>query len=110
MIPHDTEVDLTALPDQAGAHLSLVTNWWVERCLYGKRLVDPADDVLSRPFQRLSISGMFPAHIIVIGSNVSRLLWLDDQLDGVFRHRITACDQGRHSDGYVNKSASTEMA
>ncbi|KAL6163554.1 protein kinase activating protein dpb11 [Exserohilum turcicum] len=57
VIPHDTEVDLTALPDQAGAHLSLVTNWWVERCLYGKRLVDPADDVLSRPFQRLSISG-----------------------------------------------------
>ncbi|CAN9277839.1 unnamed protein product [Alternaria alternata] len=57
VIPHDVEVDLTALPERAGSHLNLVTNWWVERCLYGKRLVDPASDVLSRPFQKLSISG-----------------------------------------------------
>ncbi|KAG9190977.1 hypothetical protein G6011_09065 [Alternaria panax] len=57
VIPHDVEVDLTALPERAGSHLSLVTNWWVERCLYGKRLVDPTDDVLSRPFEKLSISG-----------------------------------------------------
>jgi DNA replication regulator DPB11 len=39
--------------------LNLVTNWWVERCLYGKRLVDPAYDVLSRPFDNHSISGKF---------------------------------------------------
>ncbi|KAL1797680.1 hypothetical protein ACET3X_004286 [Alternaria dauci] len=57
VIPHDVEVDLTVLPERAGAHLNLVTNWWVERCLYGKRLVDPAGDVLSRPFKKLSISG-----------------------------------------------------
>lgn len=57
VIPHDAEIDLTAFPAHAGSYVSLVTNWWVERCLYGKRLVDPADDVLSRPFERLSISG-----------------------------------------------------
>ncbi|RAR01717.1 subunit of dna polymerase ii [Stemphylium lycopersici] len=57
VIPHDAEADLTALPEHAGSSISLVTNWWVERCLYGKRLVDPAEDVLSRPFERLSISG-----------------------------------------------------
>ena len=39
--------------------MNLVTNWWVERCLYGKRLVDPADDILSRPFDNHSISGEF---------------------------------------------------
>jgi DNA replication regulator DPB11 len=37
--------------------MNLVTNWWVERCLYGKRLVDPANDILSRPFDHQSISG-----------------------------------------------------
>lgn len=70
MIPHDAEVDLTALPDHAGSHVSFVTNWWVERCLYGKRLVDPADDVLSRPFERLSISGTSVVHKLLIGSDV----------------------------------------
>ncbi|KAI4919962.1 hypothetical protein J4E90_002102 [Alternaria incomplexa] len=57
VIPHDVEVDSAALPGRAGEHMNLATNWWVERCLYGKRLVDPSDDVLSRPFEKLSISG-----------------------------------------------------
>ncbi|EDU48754.1 subunit of DNA polymerase II [Pyrenophora tritici-repentis Pt-1C-BFP] len=57
IVPHDVEVDLTTLPDRAGSHIPLVTNWWVERCLYGKRLVDPAEDVLSRPFESRTISG-----------------------------------------------------
>lgn len=102
VIPHDAEIDLTALPAHAGSYVSWVTNWWVERCLYGKRLVDPADDVLSRPFERLSISGMFVAHKSLIGSDVVRVLRLDHQLHGVFRHRIAACDQSRHTYGYVN--------
>ncbi|RMZ71141.1 BRCT domain [Pyrenophora seminiperda CCB06] len=57
LIPDDVEVDLTTLPERAGTYMKLVTNWWVERCLYGKRLVDPADDVLSRPLERRTISG-----------------------------------------------------
>ncbi|KAI4715022.1 hypothetical protein J4E89_000708 [Alternaria sp. Ai002NY15] len=57
VIPHDVEVDSAALPGRAGEHMNLATNWWVERCLYGKRLVDPSVDVLSRPFEKLSISG-----------------------------------------------------
>ncbi len=63
MIPHDVEVDVVSgsLPDRAGSIANLVTNWWVERCLYGKRLVDPTTDVLSRPFDKLSINGKFLA-------------------------------------------------
>ncbi|KAF2633079.1 hypothetical protein BU25DRAFT_487420 [Macroventuria anomochaeta] len=59
VIPHDVEADVTSgsLPERAGSITNLVTNWWVERCLYGKRLVDPTDDVLSRPFDKLSING-----------------------------------------------------
>ncbi|UPX15095.1 protein kinase activating protein dpb11 [Ascochyta rabiei] len=59
VIPHDVEVDAVSgsLPGRAGTITNLVTNWWVERCLYGKRLVDPTDDVLSRPFDKLSING-----------------------------------------------------
>jgi len=59
VVPHDAEVDLKALPDRAGSAMNLVTNWWVERCLYGKCLFDPADHILSKPFGRPSISGEF---------------------------------------------------
>jgi DNA replication regulator DPB11 len=62
VIPHDAELDLADLPERAGSLITVVTNWWVERCLYGKRLVDPADDVLSRPFESFSISGKFGTH------------------------------------------------
>lgn len=57
VVPHDTEADLTTLPDRVGSAMNLVTNWWVERCLYGKSLVNPADHVLCRPFDKLSVSG-----------------------------------------------------
>lgn len=59
VLPHDVEIDVVSgsLPERAGSMMNLVTNWWVERCLYGKRLVDPTDDVLSRPFDKLSING-----------------------------------------------------
>ena len=67
VIPHDVEVDVSDLPERAGSRLNLVTNWWVERCLYGKHLVDPASDVLSRPFEKLSISGKFAHHCCFIG-------------------------------------------
>ncbi|CAO2655228.1 Nn.00g102920.m01.CDS01 [Neocucurbitaria sp. VM-36] len=57
VVPHDAEVDLAALPERAGSLMNVVTNWWVERCLHGKCLIDPADDILSRPFDKFSISG-----------------------------------------------------
>jgi DNA replication regulator DPB11 len=56
VVPHDVPVDPSTLPEGAG-NLSLVTNWWVERCLHGKCLVDPTDCVLCRPFNNLNISG-----------------------------------------------------
>ena len=60
VLPHDTNVDVASgsLPERAG-NLTLVTNWWVERCLYGRSLVDPRKDVLSRPFNKICISGKF---------------------------------------------------
>ena len=48
--------------------MNLVTNWWVERCLYGKRLVDATSDVLSRPFDKLSINGKLLALVQISGS------------------------------------------
>jgi hypothetical protein len=62
VIQHDAEPDLARLPEPAGSLMEFVTNWWVERCLYGKRLVDPAEDVLSRPLGKLSTSGKFAPH------------------------------------------------
>jgi len=57
VLPHDAEVDLAGIPERAGSLVWIASNWWVERCLHGKRLVNPAEDVLSRPFGKLSIGG-----------------------------------------------------
>ncbi|KAF1834687.1 hypothetical protein BDW02DRAFT_568799, partial [Decorospora gaudefroyi] len=74
VVPHDVEVDLPSLPERAGSLMTLVTNWWVERCLYGKRLVDPAEDILSRPFARLSVSGFSGLTINATGFSGIELL------------------------------------
>lgn len=63
VVPFDCGIDLTSLPDRAGA-MNLVTNLWVERCLHGKRLIDPADDILCKPFGHLSISGKLFSGIV----------------------------------------------
>ena len=58
-VPHDMQPDFTSLPETAG-ELSLVSYWWVERCLHGKCMVDPTEYVLSKPLEKISISGVFP--------------------------------------------------
>jgi DNA replication regulator DPB11 len=62
VVPHDMPTDLTALPEGTGK-LCLATNWWVERCLHSKSLVNPADNVLCRPFDRQSISGTYSSEL-----------------------------------------------
>jgi DNA replication regulator DPB11 len=56
VIPHDVQSDPTSLPTAAET-MALVTNWWVEQCLYSKSLVDPTEHVLCRPFGHLAING-----------------------------------------------------
>src|SRR5882757_6375172 len=57
IVPHDVaSTELPAVPEPAG-RLCRVTNWWVEKCLYRKGLVDPVGEVLCRPFKRLGVDG-----------------------------------------------------
>lgn len=83
---------------------NLVTNWWVERCLFGKTLVDPTADVLSRPFDKLSINGRLLALVQIMLSNtdIFRFLRHDSKLYGIFWDRASACDKSCHIDGYGN--------
>jgi hypothetical protein len=108
VIPHDVEVDVASgsLPERAGSIAHLVTNWWVERCLFGKRLVDPTDDVLSRPFDKLSINGklLVPVQITsLVMLTYARVLRANGKLYGIFWNRASACDESHHINGYGNK-------
>lgn len=58
VVPHDAKTDLTSLPGGAET-MTLTTNFWVERCLHGRRLVDPTEHVLCRPFVSLGITGTY---------------------------------------------------
>ncbi|OCL05394.1 BRCT domain-containing protein, partial [Glonium stellatum] len=57
IVPHDVaSTELPVVPEPA-SKLCRVTNWWVEKCLHRKGLVDPVGEVLCRPFKRLGING-----------------------------------------------------
>ncbi|KAF2736553.1 hypothetical protein EJ04DRAFT_511039 [Polyplosphaeria fusca] len=56
VVPQGTATDLGSLPEAFGA-MSIVSHWWVERCLYEKHLVDHNEDLLSQPFDEISITG-----------------------------------------------------
>ncbi|KAI9838239.1 MAG: hypothetical protein M1837_002513 [Sclerophora amabilis] len=55
VIPHD--IPLSQCPEiSSSANKPItVTEWWVERCLHHKKLVDPASSVICRPFHRFPI-------------------------------------------------------
>jgi hypothetical protein len=67
VVPHDDKADFTSLPITAET-LAVATNWWVERCLYAKTLVDPAEHVLCRPISNVAIAGRYTNSI---GSNLA---------------------------------------
>lgn len=51
LLPHDySGSDTPKVPPES----QLVTEWWVERCIQYKRLLNPNEDALSRPIQRIS--------------------------------------------------------
>lgn len=87
--------------------MAIASNWWVERCLYGKCLVNPAQDVLSQPFGKLSVRGTFDfADSSYFGStDVGRVLAVDCQFDRLFRHRIASCDKDYRAVRYGNLAA-----
>lgn len=113
VVPHDAELDLATLPDRAGSAMTLVTNWWVECCLFGKCLVDPAGNILCRPFDKLSISGELLINHNSSGRErlrFSRFFWADHPLHGVRRYRATPCDKTSHSHGYEKQPNSLTSA
>ncbi|KAF2762808.1 hypothetical protein EJ05DRAFT_481689 [Pseudovirgaria hyperparasitica] len=57
IVPDDAPVTrLPPLPELA-QRLLKVTNWWVEKCLHNKTLIDPTEDALCRPFAKIHING-----------------------------------------------------
>lgn len=58
VIPHDLPRDQWPPRPEVAAQLSQVTEWWVEACLHRKTLIDPVDEILCKPFERLGIEGM----------------------------------------------------
>jgi hypothetical protein len=49
LIPHDYS---GAIP-RSSSSTCTITEWWIERCIQGKRALDPNEDMLSRPLPRI---------------------------------------------------------
>jgi DNA replication regulator DPB11 len=57
VLPHHLALeDLPPLPPQAEG-LQRATEWWLERCLVAKRLIDPSSDPFCRPLANLMVQG-----------------------------------------------------
>ena len=64
VIPH---ADCNTAPPDVPPGTSLVTEWWVERCIHTKQLLDPTFDVLSRSLSHVHISGFSQLTITTTG-------------------------------------------
>ncbi|KAF2280661.1 uncharacterized protein EI97DRAFT_453917 [Westerdykella ornata] len=73
VVPHDVATDLDSVPGGAGP-MTRATNWWVERCLHAKCLLDPAEHVLCRPLQTGTIPGFNGLSINATGFSGIELL------------------------------------
>ncbi|KAK1056397.1 protein kinase activating protein dpb11 [Friedmanniomyces endolithicus] len=55
LVPHALDGSHMEPPDVPEG-TKTVTEWWVERCIHTKKLIDPANDVLSRPLWHAKIA------------------------------------------------------
>ena len=56
VVPHARTDKATNLPELPASTI-VTTEWWVERCIHYKRLLDPAEDFLSSPLGGIGHSG-----------------------------------------------------
>ena len=66
LVPHARSSQSQPLPEVPPATI-IATEWWLERCMHYKRLLDPAQDALSRPFADADISGFSELQISTTG-------------------------------------------
>ncbi len=66
LVPHDAS-SASANLDDLPPSTSMATEWWVERCVYSKTLLDPMDDVLSRPLGDAEVPGFADLQISTTG-------------------------------------------
>ena len=73
IVPHDisiSELDAFSSTWFLPSHCSLVTDWWVEKCLYDKTLASK-DFVLYQPLKNHPIEGMFSAEQLLPHAHLS---------------------------------------
>lgn len=59
LIPHDTDMSDLSIPS-AAQQMAKVTEWWVEKCLHRKILLEADEDVLCQPLSVNNIEGRIP--------------------------------------------------
>ena len=61
LVPHTSSVnDIPPIPDTM-SRPAIVTDMWVERCLFRKDFIQPQANITNIPFPRFPIPGKYPA-------------------------------------------------
>jgi DNA replication regulator DPB11 len=66
LVPHAQSEENAHLP-QSSSGTVIATEWWVERCIHYKQILDPEQDVLSQPLWNLNILGFSKLTISTTG-------------------------------------------
>ena len=66
LVPHAQTDQSVSLP-HASNGVVIATEWWVERCIHYKQILDPQQDVLSQPLWNLNILGFTKLTISTTG-------------------------------------------
>ena len=87
LVPHTmARYDVPTLPATIQTP-TIVTEFWVERCLFKKKFDNPCTDIINSPFSHLSIAGGYLLHI---GSSSSTKMWQVSRICRSVRHRFKA--------------------
>jgi len=84
------------------ARVETVTEWWVERCIYEKTLLEPSANVLGRPFPRFPIKdfeGMIISSAAFSGMELKQLKQAVELIGAKYSEDLT-----RYSSALVTKS------
>ena len=87
LVPHTmARYDVPTLPATVQTP-TIVTEFWVERCLFKKKFDNPSTDIINSPFSHLSIAGGYLLHI---GSSSSTKTRQVSRICRYVRHRSKA--------------------
>lgn len=101
VVPFTTSASEASLYAKGDVVATVVTDFWVERCIFQKRDEDPGAHVLNTPFPKFLLKGIDPNSFYsdIVNIHECRVRRHDHLFYWIPRNRITPYVKSREADG-----------